>query len=105
MKKIFVTALDISPEWHVKMQAVFQKYTDNAVSKTINSPQTATIEDVRKSYLLAHKLGCKGITVYRYGSKPDQVLMIGPLEKGVDEKHVVADSEFSGGCAGIICPH
>ncbi|MEM3084995.1 MAG: vitamin B12-dependent ribonucleotide reductase [Nitrososphaerales archaeon] len=105
LKRIFVTALDITPEWHVKMQAAFQKYTDNAVSKTINFPENATLEDVRKAYLLAYKLRCKGITVYRYGSKPEQVLTIGSLEKAAEEKHVVADSEFAGGCVGVICPH
>jgi ribonucleoside-diphosphate reductase alpha chain len=103
VKKIFVTALDISPEWHVRMQSVFQKYTDNAVSKTINLPQTANYNDVKKAFLLAHKLKCKGITVYRYGSKPDQVLTIESRDK--KRKRVVADSEFSGGCEGIVCPH
>ncbi|MBI2006783.1 MAG: adenosylcobalamin-dependent ribonucleoside-diphosphate reductase [Nitrosopumilales archaeon] len=103
IKKIFVTALDISPEWHVRMQSVFQKYTDNAVSKTINLPQTADYSEVKKAFLLAHKLKCKGITVYRYGSKPDQVLTIESFEK--KRKRVVADSEFSGGCEGIVCPH
>jgi ribonucleoside-diphosphate reductase alpha chain len=104
VRRIFVTALDISPEWHVRMQATFQKYTDNAVSKTINLRHDATPDDVRKAYLLAWKLKCKGITVYRYGSKPEQVLYIGLLEKEVGDKHVVADSEFSGGCAGVVCP-
>jgi len=76
VRRLFVTALDIAPQWHVRMQAAFQAYTDNGVSKTCNLPQTATQADVREIYLLAHKLHCKGITVYRYGSKPEQVLTL-----------------------------
>ncbi|MBI3841889.1 MAG: adenosylcobalamin-dependent ribonucleoside-diphosphate reductase [Thaumarchaeota archaeon] len=105
VKRIFVTALDISPQWHVKMQAAFQKYTDNAVSKTINLPENVTPKEVRDAYVLAYKLKCKGITVYRYGSKPNQVLTIGSMKKGLVERHVVADSEFAGGCEGVVCPH
>ena len=77
LKRQFVTAMDIEPEWHVKMQAAFQKYVDNAVSKTVNLSRNASIEDVSEIYRLAHRLKCKGITVYRYGSKSTQVLYIG----------------------------
>jgi len=99
VRKLFVTALDIEPEWHVKMQSIFQKYVDSAVSKTINMPKETSAEKVKEALLLAWKLKCKGITIYRYGSRENQVLTISP--KGV----IVADPEFSGGCEGTICPH
>ncbi|MBI5253276.1 MAG: adenosylcobalamin-dependent ribonucleoside-diphosphate reductase [Euryarchaeota archaeon] len=101
VRRVFVTALDISPEWHVKMQAAFQKYVDNAVAKTVNLPHSATMEDVRRIFLLAYKLKCKGTTIYRYGSKSEQVLYVGGVTKG--EKGVIANSEYAGGCPSGVC--
>ena len=77
VRKAFMTAMEIKPEKHVKMQAVFQKYTDNAVSKTVNLAPNAKPNDIEKIFISAYKQKCKGITVYRYGSKQKQVLYIG----------------------------
>jgi ribonucleoside-diphosphate reductase alpha chain len=99
IKKIFVTAMDISPIFQVKIQAAFQKYIDNAVSKTVNLPSQASLEDVREVFLTAWQLKCKGITVFRYGSKKEQVLYIAQPETGF----LTIPEDYSGPCPSGDC--
>ena len=106
LRRVFVTAFDVTAEQHLRVQAAFQKYTDNSVSKTINLPEEASAEDIRTIYLLAHELKLKGITVYRYGTKKEQVLSFDSGHEGAMEEvmnFVTAGPEYSGGCVGGLC--
>lgn len=100
IKELFRTALDMEPEWHVRIQAAFQEYTHNGVSKTVNLREDASMEDVEKVFLLAHELRCKGITVYRYGSKPHQVLYLGDRRT---KSYTHTTTDYAGGCSTIDC--
>ncbi len=92
LRRVFVTAMDIDPIWHLRMQSVFQRHTDNAVSKTVNLPHSATIEDIHNIYMSAYKEDCKGVTVYRDGCKSVQVLATGEAQKKQDEKNGSAET-------------
>lgn len=98
VRRLFPVALDLEPTWHVRMQAVFQRHTDNAVSKTVNLRQDAPVEAVREAFRLAYELGCKGITVFRYGCRGEQVLELGRVPSFVAGERAVAHAEFAGEC-------
>jgi len=106
LKKVFITSFDVSPDIHLRIQTAFQEHTDNSVSKTINLPADATVEDVRNIFMMAHELKCKGITIYRYNTKRDQVLSFDSRSMGEREEDlnfIMAASEYSGGCHSGLC--
>jgi ribonucleoside-diphosphate reductase alpha chain len=102
IRRAFVTAAEVAPHWHLAIQAAFQRHVDAAVSKTVNLPAEATVGDVAQIYLDAWRRGAKGVTVYRYGSRPGQVLTFLGEARGAGEG-VRAASDYAGGCAGHAC--
>jgi ribonucleoside-diphosphate reductase alpha chain len=106
LKKVFITSFDVSPDMHLRIQAAFQNHTDNSVSKTINLPADATVEDVRNIFMMAYELKCKGITIYRYNTKRGQVFSFDSRSMGEREEDlnfIMAVSEYSGGCHSGLC--
>ncbi|HEX6229812.1 MAG TPA: hypothetical protein VFZ41_10180, partial [Solirubrobacterales bacterium] len=101
IRRAFVTAAELAPRWHLRMQAAFQRHVDGAVSKTVNLPSEATVDDVAAIYTDAWRQGVKGVTVYRYGSRPGQVLTRLGAQDG--EAAVRVDTEYAGGCLVRPC--